>query len=258
MHWVLQNNIFNEAAFDVMVDTLERFEIPFSLHKVIPFVGEIEPDTNPTGPVVCMGSYSLRHLAKAKGWTPGVWDLEDQNFLVQLEHWGQHMLNYGAAIVEFQNAFLATDAFVRPIEDSKVFAGKVFKAEEFNDWQHRICNLNQNPNGTTIDSDALVQICALKHIYSEYRFWIIKGQIVTSSLYKMGDTVRYENGAPEEITEFVEARIAEWQPHDAFVIDAADTPDGFKIVEINTLNSSGYYAADMQKLVMTIERYFNE
>ena len=257
MHWILQENIFNEAAFDVMVATLKRFNIPFSEHKVVPFIGEISPDINPIGPVVCMGTYSLRHLAKKKDWAPGVWDLAEQHFLIQLDHWGAHMLNYECDVEEFQNGSINGRAFVRPIEDTKVFAGAVFNEDEFAEWQHRICVLNEHPNGTTISNDTLIQICSLKQIYSEYRFWIAKGSIITSSLYKMGEKVRYENGAPDTIVKFVRDRVAEWEPDDAFVIDVADTPNGFKIVEINTLNSSGYYAADMQKLVLTLDEIYS-
>lgn len=257
MHWVLQDNIFNEHGFNAMVDTLRRFEIPFSEHKVIPFIGQIEPDVNPEGKVVCMGSYSMRHLARERAWYPGVWDLDQQHFLVQLENWGHHMLNHDCSVVEFQHAKIPLSrAFVRPIEDTKVFAGTVFDQENFEWWRHRICDLNEHPNGTTLASNTLVQVCSLRKIWSEYRFWVVRGKIVTSSLYKMGNKVRYENGAPEDVTEFVEDRIAEWEPHDAFVIDAADTPEGIKIVEINTLNSSGYYDADIQKLVMAIEESF--
>lgn len=38
MHWVLQNNLFNEDAYGVLLETLVRFGIPHSIHKVIPFI----------------------------------------------------------------------------------------------------------------------------------------------------------------------------------------------------------------------------
>lgn len=256
MHWVLQSNIFKEDGHDAIIRTLQRFDIPFSEHKVVPFIGQIEPDISPTGKVVCMGSYALRHLAKEKGWSPGVWDLEGQNFIVQRIHWADHMLNYFSLVTEFENVRITEDSFIRPIEDTKVFAGRIFSREEFVEWQHIICDLNEHPNGTTITNDTLVVVAPLRKIYSEYRFWVVKGEIVTSSRYKLGDKVGYVNGAPEDMTTFARKRIAEWEPHEAFVIDTADTSEGFKIVEINTLNSSGYYAGDMQKLVMSIQEAF--
>ena len=60
-----------------------------------------------------------------------------------------------------------------------------------------------------------------------------------------------------ELMNYAKARIAEWQPHDAFVIDVCYTEDGPKVVEINTINSCGFYAADIQKLVMGFEDAFN-
>jgi len=36
MHWVIQNNFMHEPGQDVMVETLERFSIPYSLHTVVP------------------------------------------------------------------------------------------------------------------------------------------------------------------------------------------------------------------------------
>lgn len=32
MHWILQNNLFNEDAYQVLLDTLARFDIPHSIH----------------------------------------------------------------------------------------------------------------------------------------------------------------------------------------------------------------------------------
>lgn len=39
----------------------------------------------------------------------------------------------------------------------------------------------------------------------------------------------------------------------AFVIDVCDTDRGPKTVEINTLNSAGFYAGDVKELVLALE-----
>jgi len=36
-------------------------------------------------------------------------------------------------------------------------------------------------------------------------------------------------------------------------MDIADTPDGLKVIEINNINSAGFYDADPQKIIMAIE-----
>lgn len=262
MHWILQSNLFNETAYGVLLDTLERFGLPHSIHRVVPFVGEIDPPVElETTNVICMGSYSLRHAARKHGWTPGVFDLGPYDFTVQLEHWGSHMLNADSRVSAFKDAAVDKAAFVRPIHDSKAFAGKVFDPDEFHDWQGKVCALGTSDR-SSLDRETLVQVCPIKAIYNEYRFWIVRGEIVCASLYKQGDRVYYTDDVPPVYFDFARAMIAQWQPHDAFVLDVCSVPDdgdgwlGIKIVEINTLNSAGFYAANIPKLVMALEDGF--
>lgn len=239
-----------------MVETLERFNLPYSVHKVVPFVGEIVPDISPGGPVICFGTYSLRHLAKRKGWYPGVFDLEPFDFSDQLQHWGDHMLNADSVVAPFKDQTVSVPSFVRPANDTKYFAGRVFEPEEFRDWKIKVCVLEED-YGNSLTKDMMIQICPIKEILNEHRFWIVKGRIVTASTYKIGWSIHYQAPVDERFHQYVEQRIAEWQPHDAFVIDVCDTPNGIKIVEINTINSSGFYAGDMQKLVFAMEEAFD-
>jgi len=84
MHWILQENLFREREWARLIGALDRFELPYSVHKVIPFVGElVPPPAALDGKVICFGSYSLRHAARRFGWHPGVYDLEDADFEVQ-------------------------------------------------------------------------------------------------------------------------------------------------------------------------------
>jgi hypothetical protein len=253
MHWILQENLFKEKEWENLTTALERFNIPYSVHKVIPFIGELLPKAEPKQEkVICVGSYSMRHTAKAEGWSPGVYDLFDQDFLVQLVHWGTNMLNHDSTIVAFKDAEVTEDSFIRPINDSKYFAGQVFEKQEFLDWKRKVCVL-EHDYGNSMTGDTVIQICSPKVIYAEYRFWIIDGKIATESLYKRGDKVMYSSEVDERFAEFVNRMISIWMPHRAFVIDVCDTPDGIKIVEINTLTASGFYAGDIQKLVMALE-----
>jgi signal peptidase I len=259
MHWILQNNLFHEDAYQTLLDTLERMELPYSIHKVVPFVGELvpEPDLSHYN-VICMGSYSMRHAADKYDWEPGVFDLEPEDFTIQLKHWGEHMLNADSKIAPFKDVNFDDELmFLRPTQDSKVFAGKVFTKEEFYEWKRKVVVLEED-YGNSLTKDTLIQFTVPKLIFAEYRFWIVKGKIITKSLYKRGDKVVYSSDVDERFDEYVKLRVKEWQPHDAFVIDVCDTPDGIKIVEINTLNSCGFYAADVPKLVDALEYAFND
>lgn len=264
MHWILQENLFKESEWETLTATLARFNLPYSVHKVIPFIGELTPPAEPTQPkVICFGSYSMRHSAKAFNWTPGVYDLEPCNFTVQLEHWGDLMLNADSVVAPFHAVNITEPTFMRPIDDSKYFAGKVFDVDEFYEWKRNVCVL-EHDYGNSMTKDTLIQACAPKVIYAEYRFWIVDAKIVTCSLYKRGSRVTYSSEVDEAVKRFAHQvvrhgditlamRTSAWQPHRAYVLDVCETPDGFKIVEINTLNSAGFYACDVQKLVVALE-----
>lgn len=257
MHWILQENLFKESEWTQLVEVLERFQIPYSVHKVVPFIGELIPlPTLDTNKVVCLGSYSMRHVAVSNGWTPGVYDLFYQNFLVQKGVWGKRMLNFDSQVVSFRDARLSEPTFVRPIDDSKYFGGRVFEPEEFHKWQAQVCDKSVD-FGTSLTPDTKIQLCNPKVIHAEYRYWIVGGNIVTKSLYKRGSRVIYSSDVDGRLDSFVREAVFDWQPHRAFVIDVCDTPEGPRIVEINTINSAGFYAGDVQKLVLALEELEN-
>ena len=69
MFWVVQENLFNEEGFKSLIHALVRMELDHAVVKVVPFVGVIEPDINPTNPVIAVGAYSMWKVAKRKDGT---------------------------------------------------------------------------------------------------------------------------------------------------------------------------------------------
>jgi hypothetical protein len=266
MHWVLQDTDFSERGWDTLIHTLETFGVPFTKHKVTPFIGTLtpEPDIGHNN-VICFGSYSMRHSANLYGWNPGVFDVGPHDFTVQKSHWGDKMLNADSEVMEFKDVHISRPTFIRPVDDTKFFSGAVFEPEYFEDWQRKVVVSSVGMEGISLSPTALVQVSPVKEIWSEYRFWVVQGRIVTASRYKLGTNVIYSNDVDYRFHEFVQGlfdgfpeRLMGWRPAEAFVIDVCETPKGIKIVEINTINSSGFYAADVQKLVFALENAFNE
>lgn len=265
MHWILQENMFGELAYAEFCRTLQRLDLPFSVHQVVPFVGTFLDEPRPkTNNVICMGAYSMRYKAKEMGWNPGVFDLEPFDFTVQLQHWGTQMLNAGSTVRRLRDVDLGDRrAFIRPCHDTKAFVAKVYDPFEFQEWQARVEKLGDMPE-ELMDRNTLVQVAPVREIYEEYRFWVVRGEIVCASLYKRGDKGTYDADVPLAYHEYVREMIAIWQPHEAFVIDVANVPDdgdgyrGIKIIEINTLNAAGFYACNLPKLALALEDAFNE
>lgn len=225
MHWILQNNLMGETQYNKIPRILDRFMIPYSTHDVVPFVGTITPGIdNDIKNVICMGSYSLRHTAKKYGWNPGVFDLEPFDFNVQLEYWGDQLLNYDSKVSKITEAdFNKENMFIRPVDDSKSFAGTVMDKQKFTEWSNKIKN---NP-----DLDFTIQLNSIKKIYAEYRFFIIKGKIITGSQYKMGGNVVYLSFThiPNYILGYVHDILSiGWLPHDAFCLDVCESSGGYE------------------------------
>lgn len=269
LHWVIQQKLFRDNEWNAIISTLERFNMPYSVHEVIPFVGQLEPalDIDQKN-VVCLGSYSMRHVAREHGWIPGVYDIFHQNFSVQLEHWGDMLLNYDSDVMKFKDVpELSRPTFIRPIDDSKYFTGKVFDPVDFNTWKHRVVNLGYDYDNR-LTGETYVQVCRPKTIFAEYRLWVVDQQIVSMSMYRRGNRIIYDKNVDKHVLEFgnkvlrtknrqtdISLSIINdgWRPHDAFVLDVCETDSGMKIVEINTLNAAGFYDGNIQDIMMAID-----
>jgi hypothetical protein len=59
---------------------------------------------------------------------------------------------------------------------------------------------------------------------------------------------------PEELAQFAQSCADRWQPNDAFSLDVAVTPRGFKAIELNSANSAGFYQCDIGAIIDAVNR----
>ena len=262
MHWIIQDGFFRETGMVDLVEILKKYDIPYTIVKVVPFVGEIIPDINPEGNVICFGSYSMRHQAQKNSWYPGVFDLDTLAEQIYTNNWLEHTLNANSGFCTFADIGKVasqlglSEFFIRPVSDSKVFAGTVSTIEEYNDWRRLVVELEED-DGTSLRANTMCLISEPVKIYAEYRLFVIGNEIVTASQYKINGYVRYDALVDEDILQFGRDRIAD-EPNfaDAYCLDLCRTPDGIKIVEVNTINSAGFYHADVNKIVAKFEEIY--
>jgi ATP-grasp domain, R2K clade family 3 len=256
MHWILQDNLDREPGMEEMVHVLERAGIPFSEHKVFPYIDEIEPDISPAGAVIVFGSYSMRHVAKRKGWKPGCFDIGELTIRDCLIHWQTHLLNSDAVFGPFGSAQPTIDPFfIRPAADTKYFTGTVMSRRRLLEWQGNLIGLGED-DGAGLRTNTEVLWCTPKIVQREYRLWIIRGSVATASQYRVGERVVYSSVIDDDAIRFGQEMAAHWTPAEAFVLDVCLHQDQWKIVEINTLNAANLYAANVGKLVDALELAF--
>lgn len=282
MLWIIQNNLYNEDGYVKFINALDRLGSQYLTVKPVPFTNIIlpadfdsmtqnvddtpEPEIDTSQKIVVMGATSLVRIAKAKGWTPG--SFLNENFTYEKWKAGfgpENILNPESIVCKFSDGLpdlsqFDGDLFVRPVEDNKAFTGVVMSQYDFHDWFLSIAHTKE-VDFQPLHENTEIAIASCKQIYAEYRFFVVRGIPVTGSMYKRGNQVHYEECFDANIFQFVNHVIGCFQglqmnvrsPSDAFVVDIAETPDGYKVIEMNNLNSAGFYACDPQKIISSIE-----
>jgi len=263
MHWIVQNNLFNEESHGKFISMLDKTNTSYDLVKVIPFSNQVEPDiVNDNKHTIVYGSTALNNISKDKGLYPGTFLNENHDVTVWSKYYEKYLLNTDYVIDKFsevRNLWNGADFFIRPCGDDKLFGGHVLSWEEFKEWQNKVIDLKEGY--TTLNADTLVAYSSYKHIKAEYRFFIIDGKIISASQYKKDGRIYYKNIDNDEalsglfIFYFVSYVISTWLPSRGFVIDVAqDNDNNLSIIEVNCLNSSGFYDINTEKLILSINR----
>ena len=267
MLWLIQK-MKNESAFDEIIRLLNKYEIDYQIVKALSFSNKIvNPDTvlsgqdiseipelkiNSKQKIFTIGSYTLAKIAKEKNWTPGSFINDNFDLKSWKNGWGENNLLNGNALIDTVENISSIDMpkfFARPLHDTKSFSGTVFDKEEFLYWREQLLNTNSQE----LNKDTEIVISPLKDIYYEVRCFVIDKKIVTQSIYKRGNYVVYDPLVSQDILDWTQSMIDKWVPDRAFVMDVAQTPDGFKIIEVNNISSSGFYACDLNKIIIGIE-----
>lgn len=249
MKWIVQNNLHNEAGYVQFLEALDNLEQDYEVVKVVPFSGELIPDVDVDNPVMVMGSHSLVKAARDRGWTPGAYDGQDFDYRKWMDIFGDDLLNHDAEITRFEdvNPEEGEVFFTRPVHDFKEYAGEIIDAEKFKSWQGKVISY-----GDTLNASTLVIKAPVKRIQQEYRFFVVDQLVITGSSYKVGNRVISSNIVDSDVKLFVDRMVKQWQPDLAYVIDIARVEDGFKIIEFNCINSSGFYDCDCQKIIAAL------
>ena len=91
----------------------------------------------------------------------------------------------------------------------------------------------------------------------EYRMFIVNGQVVSSTKYRLRTILDKKPNAPSEIVDFANRMAAIWSPEKAYVMDVCKTDQGeLKLLELNCFNASGVYAAPIEPIIEAVEFFY--
>lgn len=272
IHYVVENNKFQEDGHERLVEAIRLLpNTRYSLVKVIPFSHELEniggdPLPDKSARVFVFGSTTLMRIAKERGWTPGAFT-ENLDISSLFHRYGALCANIDGRFMRLQDALTVcqTDGiqFIRPLGDTKTFAGQTFNASKLEEWLDRLAILTPEDN-PEVSADTEVLVASPKDLLEEVRFWVVGKHIVTGSHYrKDGRPYRKEvklgwGTQPEEF-----AKNVTRDPWDLsiYVLDVARVNGAvpyWAVLETNCLSGAGLYEANVESLVNGLHRYLQK
>lgn len=163
---------------------------------------------------------------------------------------------------KYQRIFNSEALFVRPDSGMKLFTGFVINNE-----RESISEINALEQLSGVVNENIIFICKPKKILKEFRFIIAGKNIIDGSLYNSNGILLKDNWYPNEayqLAQYTAMKIFESKEQflKLCTCDIAQVDDNeYKIIEINSFNSAGWYACNKEKVVqgvsMFIENEYN-
>jgi hypothetical protein len=273
MKYLIQENTFREANYDNVTNALNRLGLSYTTVRVYPFIDKVteavrnqdetipSPDDLPEiecdGPVFIFGSVKLARIAADKGWQPGSLVSNTHDFLDYGPKYGHNMLNSDSEIVTFFDLSMRHwegKRFIRPTHDGKLFDADLFDVDG---WRKKSESIRSNKPDLLAVYEKL-QVASPKNVQKEIRVWIVNGRVITASQYRINMSYNVSSDVDPEALDFAQRMANIYCLADAFVMDVCLHEDQWKIVECGCINSAGFYLADMQRVIISLENHFRK
>lgn len=258
MYFLIQSNIYSDPDHDKIFNILERLGLEHESINLNADMNIIETKEK-RNDVFVYGSVKLARLAKKNThWTPGSFYGGNHLFEIYSKYYKDNLINYNYEVFKFDQVTdwqAHEEKFIKPYKDAKIFTGKVFNK---NSWSDFVEEALINPKTPMLTKTSLVQVSIPTTIIKEARIWIIGEQIIDSVYYKFNGDIPFEGQVASEGIAFAKEMIKLFNVADAFVMDIGYTSNGWKIVEINCINSSGFYPnSNVESVFRALHLYFS-
>jgi hypothetical protein len=257
MFYLIQSNIYSDPDHYKTFEALDELGLEYEAYELLPTATEIELKSERKD-IFVYGSVRLARLAIAHSdWNPGSFYGGNHQFEKHAPYYQNHLLNYETTVIELSESINwnpGEEKFIKPYRDAKVFTGKVFTELK---WNNFVSNAMQQSTTPLLNSETLVQVSRPQHLIKEARLWIVGKSIVASVYYKFHGDQPFEENVSKDGIQFAKQMIDIYCVAEAFVMDIGFTDTGWKIVEINCINSAGFYHLNPRPLFKALEVHFN-
>lgn len=261
LNWLVQTNLVKEELFPSIEEAAKKHGHGCVGLKIIPFSDSVEflADIGfapPEGKLIPYGSTSMIKMFDRSKWNKQGFFFNQENLRTSkwVQELGIRMLNWDArfgTLKSFIGAPLDERRFfVKPDNDLKDFTGSSLCMAEIATFYDQV-----SAGGFCFNTDIPIVVSSLKNTGWEYRIFMIKDRAIAWSSYKLKEMCLTDKRVPSEVIRFAQDTAQIWRPDEAYVIDVCETDDGFKVVEFNCLNASGFYSCDVEKIVREVSEY---
>lgn len=255
VNWLVERHIFD--ADDQFLEALKKHACPYREVKYLDFrprdASKYFPDHEC---VLFRGTLGLGQDVLRTSWIPGAYmDEKNLRCSIYYAHFGKYLLNDRYFILplgelvrrkeEILEYFQSSgELFIKPDSNMKLFRAGVFDLKTLNTMQALGSELRR-------DKTTLVLVSKKQPITREWRFFAYKDEIITGSLYLIG-----EERVDETIKGgYLETYLAEvlkqvrWYPELLYSIDICESQGELHILELGSFSCAGEYGCDLSLMV---------
>ena len=261
VRWIVQDNLISENDRGQIKSACESLGVDYEAIIVIPFSDSLPDFTVDDKVNIYYGSTTLiNNIYKQFNKPVGVF-YDEETFSMEnyLSQWGDKMLNSDARVITFDELVLESHEddslwFIRPDKDDKSFDGQMMTFAKIKEWSKNFMVYDN----VTLTGQTKVLVGPTYNIKKEWRNYIVDGKVVESTLYRENFMLKKSNkDIPADMIQFVEECCSKYMPYNSFAMDIAFCGDTYYIIECGCINSVGFYAANIQKIIKALTESVN-
>jgi hypothetical protein len=255
VNWLIERNIF-----DADEQFLEKLQSQGYKWKETSYLRFHSSDAKQYFPehecVLFRGTLNLGRNILRTSWIPGAYmDEKNLRCSTYYTYFGQYLLNnkyfflsLGELIrrrEEILEYFSSDgDLFIRPDSNMKSFRAGVFNLKVLNTMQSLGSELKR-------DESCFILVSGKRPITKEWRFFVYKNQIITGSLYLVGEEridKTIKGGYLESYLSEV-LKAVKWYPESLYTVDICESEKELYVLELGSFSCSGEYGCDLSLII---------
>lgn len=255
VNWLIESNIYDREE-----EFLEELKRQDYVYKSVSYLKFHPNEANKYFPkhdcVIFRGTLHLGRELLKTSWIPGAYMNEKTlRPSTYYTYFGQYLLNNKYFLLslgelirrreEILEYFKSNgELFIRPDSNMKTFRAGVFNLNVLNTILALTSELNR-------DETTLVLVSGKRQITKEWRFFVYKNQIITGSLYLVGEERVDELIKGGYLENYISELLKQvnWYPESLYTVDICEAEGELYVLELGSFSCAGEYGCDLSLLV---------